>query len=97
MINGGGEGLTYLPIANPDNAISTTMTIGRVDASAPTRCAQCSHNLPRSRARQPLRANRSPHTIQKFAACIAGDIGRARALYFISAAKKPKPCQYRER
>jgi len=40
MINGGGVGLTYLPIANPDTAISPTKMIGRVDASAPNLCAQ---------------------------------------------------------
>jgi hypothetical protein len=39
MIKGGGDGLMYLPDANPKTAISTTKTISRVDASAPNLCA----------------------------------------------------------
>src|SRR6185436_16811424 len=88
MINGGGAGRRYLPSAKPNTAINATTIIGRVDANVPNLCPQSSHKLPRSRARQPLRASRSPHSTQKFAACIAGVLARVRALYLIGQPKQ---------
>src|ERR1041385_8074884 len=82
MMSGGGDGRRYLPVANAPAAISAKTSAGRAEAIVPSRCAQASQNLPRTRARQPLRAIRSPHSTQKFADDIAGVPARARALYF---------------
>src|SRR5262252_10616676 len=82
MISGGAGGRMYLPAANAHAAISAMTIIERADANVPNLCAQFPHRWPRSRARQPLRASRSPHSTQKFAVDIAGDLCEGARIIF---------------